>query len=137
MMSLHVGILIDRSVNSSWPTNCHAITPEKVRMTDYIQTITATETEVDAQAIANTVVGKRVAACAQIIGPITSTYWWQGKIETAEEWLCVIKSRKDIYKELEEAIQRVHPYEVPEILAMPVIEGSRDYLEWLDGCLTG
>ena len=53
--------------------------------------------------------------------------------ETAEEWLRVMKSRQDLYEQLEQAIREVHPYEVPEILAMPVVEGSRDYLAWLDG----
>ena len=102
-------------------------------MTDTIQVITTTETKADAQAIARALVEKRLAACVQIIGPITSTYWWQGEIETAEEWLCLIKSRRDLYEALEEAIQEVHPYEVPEILAVPVVAGGRDYLEWLDG----
>lgn len=101
-------------------------------MTEYIQVVTTTETKADARTIANTVVEKRLAGCAQIIGPITSTYWWQEKLEVSEEWLCVIKSRQDLYEELEEAIRKVHPYEVPEILAMPVTAGSKSYLEWLD-----
>jgi len=101
-------------------------------MTNYIQVFTTTATKPDAQTIARTVVERRLAACAQVIGPITSTYWWQGKIESAEEWLCVIKSRQDLYERLEQAIREVHPYEVPEILAVPVVEGSRDYLAWLD-----
>jgi periplasmic divalent cation tolerance protein len=98
-----------------------------------IQVITTTETKADAQAIARALVEKRLAGRVQIIGPITSTYWWQGEIETAEEWLCVIKSRQDLYELLEEAIREVHPYDVPEILAVPVVAGGRDYLEWLDG----
>jgi periplasmic divalent cation tolerance protein len=101
-------------------------------MTAYIQVVTTTETKADAQAIARALIEKRLAGCVQIIGPIKSTYWWQGEIETAEEWLCVIKSKQDLYEELEEAIREVHPYEVPEILAVPVIAGSKDYLRWLD-----
>jgi len=101
-------------------------------MTEAIQVVTTAATKTDAQAIATAVVGKRLAACAQVIGPITSTYWWQGKIETAEEWQCVMKSRQDLYDELEQAIRQVHPYEVPEILAFPVVLGSQDYLEWMD-----
>jgi len=96
------------------------------------QVITTTATKSDAQAIATAVVAKHLAACAQVIGPITSTYWWQGKIETAEEWLCVMKSRQDLYEALEKAIRQVHPYKVPEILAVPVVQGSQDYLEWMD-----
>jgi len=102
-------------------------------VTDYVQVVTTTETKTDAQAIASAVVEKRLGACAQIVGPITSTYWWQGQVETAEEWLCLIKGRRDLYAELEKAILEVHPYEVPEILAVPVVEGSRRYLAWLDG----
>jgi len=102
-------------------------------MKEPIQAITTTETKTDAQAIARAVVEKRLASCVQIVGPITSTYWWQGEIETAEEWLCVIKSRRELYERLEEAIREVHPYEVPEILAVPVIAGSNDYLRWLNG----
>jgi len=101
-------------------------------MTESIQVITAAATRADTQAIATAVVEQRLAACAQVIGPITSTYWWQGKVETAEEWLCVMKSRQDLYQELEKAIRQVHPYEVPEILAVPVVQGSQDYLEWMD-----
>jgi len=96
------------------------------------QVITTTATKSDAQAIATAVVGKRLAACAQVIGPITSIYWWQGKIETAEEWLCVMKSRQGLYEALEKAIRQVHPYKVPEILAVPVVLGNQDYLEWMD-----
>jgi len=101
-------------------------------MTETVQVVTTTETKSDAQAIARAVVEKRLAACVQIIGPITSTYWWQGEIETAEEWLCLIKTRADLFEQLEAAIKEVHPYDVPEILAVPVVAGSEDYLAWLD-----
>ena len=101
-------------------------------MTEAIQVVTTAATKTDAQAIAHAVIERRLAACAQVIGPITSTYWWQGQIETADEWLCVMKSRQDLYEPLEQAIRQVHPYEVPEILAVPVAEGSQDYLEWMD-----
>ena len=66
-----------------------------------------------------------------MIGPITSTYRWNDGIETAEEWLCLIKSRQDLYRQLEEAIREIHPYDVPEILATPVLSGNPSYLDWL------
>jgi periplasmic divalent cation tolerance protein len=100
-------------------------------MTQYIQVITTTETKEQAEGIARAVVEKRLAACAQIVGPISSTYWWKGKIETAGEWMCLMKSREDLYAQLENAIREVHPYEVPEIVAMPIVAGSKDYLRWL------
>ena len=121
----------DSRARSSLPT----VRTENVRrrsMTAYIQVTTATETKTDAQAIADALVEKRLAACVQIIGPITSTYRWQGEIERAEEWLCVIKSRRDLYDDLEAAILEIHPYDVPEILITPVTGGSESYLEWLD-----
>ena len=110
----------------------HSCTRNEINMTKYIQVLTTTATKSAAQAIATAVVGKRLAACAQVIGPITSIYWWLGRVETAEEWLCVMKSRQDLYEALAQAIRQVHPYEVPEILAVPVVLGSQDYLEWMD-----
>ncbi|MBU0729332.1 MAG: divalent-cation tolerance protein CutA [Proteobacteria bacterium] len=101
-------------------------------MTRYIQVITTVETRADAEKIADEILGLRLAACVQIVGPVTSKYWWQGKLEQAEEYQCVIKSRQDIYPALESAIKAVHPYDVPEILAVPVLSGNVDYLAWLD-----
>lgn len=100
-------------------------------MTDFIQVMTAIGSKEDAQKIANAIVGQRLAACAQVIGPITSTYWWQGAMETAEEWLCLMKTRQDLYERVEQAIRENHPYDEPEILAMPVLAGSKGYLEWI------
>ena len=68
----------------------------------------------------------------QIAGPITSTYRWKGKVETAEEWLCLIKTRESLYQELEKAIISLHSYETPEIIAVPIVKGSKEYLQWLD-----
>src|SRR5262245_31186032 len=106
-------------------------------MTGYIQVVTATNTKDDAQRIASAIVEQRLAGCVQVIGPIMSTYRWEGKIETAEEWLCLIKSKESVYSRLEEAIRDMHRYDVPEILAMPVTAGSRRYLDWLDGEIRG
>lgn len=101
-------------------------------MSEYIQVFTTVENRDDADQIAKTLVEKRLAACIQIIGPLTSYFQWRGKLESSQEYLCLIKSREDIYSKLEEAIKRLHPYEVPEILAIPVIKGSKEYLNWLD-----
>ena len=101
-------------------------------MADYIQVITTAPSKAEAEAIASALVGKRLAACVQVLGPIASTYWWQGKIETSQEWQCWIKSRRDLYEQIEQAILEVHSYEVPEILAIPLVAGSGSYLAWLD-----
>ena len=76
-------------------------------------------------------VEQRLAACVQVIGPMTSHYRWQGKIEAAGEYLCLAKSRAALYSEIEAAIKAIHPYEVAEIVAVPIIAGSREYLAWL------
>jgi len=105
-------------------------------MIETVQVFTTTETESDAQKIADALVDAKLAACVQVIGPISSTYRWKGKVETAEEWLCIIKTRASLYEELEAAVLELHPYEVPEILAVPVVAGSEDYLHWLEGSVT-
>jgi periplasmic divalent cation tolerance protein len=104
-------------------------------MKPYIQIMTTTADRKDAERIAALLVDKKLAGCVQIIGPVTSTYSWKGRVETTEEWQCLVKSRRDLYEEIEKIIKSIHPYEVPEIIALPVIEGSGDYLEWLDGVL--
>ncbi|MEW5958736.1 MAG: divalent-cation tolerance protein CutA, partial [Chloroflexota bacterium] len=88
-------------------------------------------TQDDAQKIAGALVQKRLAACVQVVGPIASTYWWQGQVESAEEWLCLIKSSRRVYPELEAALTDLHPYATPEIIAAPIVAGSPAYLSWL------
>jgi periplasmic divalent cation tolerance protein len=101
-------------------------------MTEYVQVSTTVEKKDDASRIAEALVEKRLAACAQIVGPILSVYWWKGRIEQAEEWLCILKTRRDLYDRLEGEIRGLHPYDVPEIVAVPLAAGSRDYLRWID-----
>ena len=101
-------------------------------MTDYIQVSTTTEKEADADKIAVDILEKRLAACVQIIGPIKSAYWWKGRIVREKEWLCMMKTRKALYGTLEKAIKDIHPYEEPEIIALPITAGSEGYLRWLD-----
>jgi periplasmic divalent cation tolerance protein len=98
----------------------------------YIQVLTTVSSADEAQVIGDLLLEKRLAGCVQMIGPLRSLYRWQGRIEDAEEWLCLIKSRAGLYHQIEEAIRRVHSYDVPEILALPILNGYRLYLEWLD-----
>jgi len=100
-------------------------------MTEYIQVLTTVEQKDDAEKIAKTLVEKRIAACVQIIGPMTSYFHWQENLDSAQEFLCLIKSRKDLFAAVERAIKSLHPYEIPEILALPVINGNKEYLDWL------
>jgi periplasmic divalent cation tolerance protein len=105
-------------------------------MPEYIQVVTTTAHREDAESLARALVEARLAACVQVIGPIQSTYRWHDAIETAQEWQCWAKSRHDLYDQIEALIRRLHPYEVPEILAVPVLAGSKSYLAWLDGEVT-
>jgi len=105
-------------------------------METFIQVTTTTETKADAERIARSVVEARLAACVQIVGPIESIYRWKGRVETAGEWLCLIKSREDRYGAIEKAIRSLHPYETPEIIAVPITAGSREYFDWLRSELT-
>ena len=102
-------------------------------MTEAIQIITTTASREEADAIARALVDERLAACVQVAGPITSTYRWQGAIETGQEWVCVIKTLRSRYAAVEAAIRRRHSYQVPEILAFEIVAGSADYLAWLAG----
>ncbi|NIA08270.1 MAG: divalent cation tolerance protein CutA [Nitrospiraceae bacterium] len=97
----------------------------------YIQVFTAIKKREDAEKIAKKLVEMRLAGSVQIVGPIVSTYWWKGNMETSQEWLLFIKSIRDLYKEIESKIKKMHPYEVPEIIAVPIVDASNDYLEWL------
>lgn len=98
---------------------------------EYCQVVTTAGSREAADRLADAVVTARLAACAQVTGPIRSTYWWQGRIETAEEWQVVFKTTADRYPTLETHVRDHHPYDVPEILCLPVVAGNPDYLEWL------
>jgi periplasmic divalent cation tolerance protein len=106
-------------------------------MTDFIQVLTTAETRDDAESIGRALVEGCLAACVQIVGPITSIYRWQGKINTAQEWQCWIKTRRELYDRIEATIRRLHKYEVPEILAIAITAGSTDYLVWLANEIKG
>jgi len=97
----------------------------------FIQVVTTVGEKTDAKRIATALLEKRLAGCVQILGPIESGYWWQGRQEYAQEWQCLIKSRRGLFGELEVAIRELHPYENPEIIALPILAGSDDYLNWL------
>jgi len=100
-------------------------------MTEFIQVITTVDDESKAKEIQNILVHKRAAACAQVFGPISSCFWWEGKVEKAKEWICVAKLRSEDYKIAENLIKENHPYDVPEIVAIPISSGNIDYLNWI------
>ena len=85
------------------------------------------------QKIADALVDQGLAACVNFITPINSIYMWQGKKQNDEETLLIVKTTRDLFSEkLVPAVQEIHPYEVPEIIALPIILGSENYLNWID-----
>ena len=101
-------------------------------MSTFIQVTTTTATESDARRIADVLIDAHAAACVQIGGPITSVYRWQGKIETSPEWRCTIKTRASLFEKVRTLIQQNHPYDVPQIVALPILETSESYGKWLE-----
>jgi len=84
-----------------------------------------------AQSLARSLVEARLAACVSIGAPVESLYHWRGQIETAEEVPVVVKTRAEHYRDVETAIRSQHPYELPEILAVPVVDGLARYVDWI------
>jgi periplasmic divalent cation tolerance protein len=102
----------------------------------FIQVQTTTDSSQAAFQLAETLVKEKLAACAQVIGPIKSTYWWEGKVESAEEWLCLIKTTEARYESLEKRIKKLHSYDNPEIIILPITRGSKEYLDWIEESLS-
>jgi len=101
-------------------------------MTDKIVVFSACATEEEAEKIARTLVEARLAACVNIVPGARSVYRWQGAIETAAEWMLIIKSSRQIFGRLSGALEKAHSYQIPEVLAVPVVEGAPNYLNWLE-----
>jgi periplasmic divalent cation tolerance protein len=100
-------------------------------MSDCVQVMTTAGSEEEAGRIASLLVERRLAACVQVAGPITSRYRWQGEIEEEREWRCLAKTTRAAYEAVEAAIREVHSYEEPEIVAVPIVAGSAGYLAWI------
>jgi periplasmic divalent cation tolerance protein len=106
-------------------------------MSEFILVTTTASTKEEAAKIATALLEGRLAACVQILGPIESRYWWNGKIEQSTEWLCLIKTIRGKFAAVEATIRANHPYEVPEIVACPIELGSESYLDWLRSEMAG
>jgi periplasmic divalent cation tolerance protein len=102
-----------------------------VTVAAYLQVLTTIDSEEAAERLGEALVERRLAACVQVIGPISSRYRWQGKVERSTEWMCVAKTEAARYAELEAAIRELHSYDEPEVVATPIVAGSRGYLDWI------
>ena len=106
-------------------------------MPSYIAVFMTVSDEKEATKIVRNLLKDRLIACANIVGPVSSLFWWKGKIDKANEFLVIMKSRKNLFKKLSERVKELHSYEVPEVIALPVIEGLPSYLNWLGTSLYG
>ena len=102
---------------------------------EYSMVISTSSSRESAMAIAECLIEKKLAACVQIL-PIESIYVWQGEVCKDSEAMMLIKTRTALFDELAGAIQDCHPYEVPEIVQIPIADGLPEYLKWIDGCVS-
>ena len=106
-------------------------------MTDALLVFTTLPNADAAVALAKAVVEERLAACANLFPAVRSFYKWQGKLQDANEVLLIIKTSLDLFGALRAEMEKLHPYEVPELLALPVVAGAENYLSWLQSNLRG
>ena len=100
-------------------------------MSGFMQVVSTVDSEAEAGSLARGIIGARLAACVQVVGPIRSVYWWQDAIEEGCEWQLLIKTTEERLPEVEAYIKASHSYDTPEIIATPIPWGSREYLNWV------
>lgn len=98
----------------------------------YIVIFITASSKKEAQAIGRELIKRKLAACVNTVDKIESFFWWQGKIDKANETLLIIKSKKSKLRRIIKTVKLLHSYEVPEIIAMPIISGYKPYLDWID-----
>lgn len=103
--------------------------------TEFITVLMTAPSKKEARRIIAALITKRLVACANLLGGVDSTFIWKGKIDKARETLVMFKTRKNLFKRAASQIRRLHSYEVPEIIALPVVDGNKEYLGWLDRAL--
>jgi periplasmic divalent cation tolerance protein len=106
-------------------------------MTDKILVISTCADEAVAERLARALLDARLAACVNVVPGVRSFYRWKGEIESAAEFMLIVKTSRDLFPALRIEIEKLHPYEVPELLALPVLAGAENYLSWLESNLRG
>jgi len=101
-------------------------------MKEFIVIYITAPTEEVGKNIAKKLIEEKVAACINMVKNIYSIYWWKGNIEEDNEVLLIIKTKKDLFDKIEEIVKSIHPYTIPEIITLPIVAGSFDYLNWID-----
>ena len=102
----------------------------------YIMIFVTASAKKEAQKIAESLVSKKLVACVNIIDKVDSLFWWQGKVDRSAEALMIIKSKKSKLDKIIKTVKSLHSYDVPEIIALPIIAGEKKYLRWIDESLT-
>ena len=100
-------------------------------MNNYIIVLVTTKDQQEAEKISQKLLKERLIACANIVSPVRSFFNWSGRTEKAEECLVVMKSRRDLFRQVAEHVKSLHSYEVPEVLALPIVDASKAYLDWM------
>lgn len=100
-------------------------------MTDAIVILVTTGSEAEAEIIAKAVVEEQLAACVNILSPMRSIYRWEGQVADDREWLLLIKTRAERFAAVETRVKALHSYQVPEVIALPILAGAEGYLRWL------
>ena len=105
-------------------------------MTDKIVVLNTCGSEADAERLARLLVDRRLAACVSIAPRVRSFYRWKGAVESSEEWLLLIKTSRGRFDALRTVLEAAHSYELPEVLALPIVDGSPNYLAWIESELS-
>jgi periplasmic divalent cation tolerance protein len=128
-------LVVNFSSPLRWPIKPPLLSIEgesrELKMPEYIEVHSTTDSREEADRICAAVVEARLAACAQVTVPIRSTYWWKGRVEHADEYFIMMKTTRDRFRALAELIRENHSYETPDIVAVPILEGTEDYLNWI------
>lgn len=102
------------------------------KVAKHVVVYTTTPSAEIASKISSAIVTEKLAACVQTLPGVTSTYWWDGKVNTDQEHLLIIKTRSDLVSQLDSIISNLHPYDTPELVATPITDGAKKYLDWID-----
>jgi periplasmic divalent cation tolerance protein len=108
------------------------MTSRKIKEPAYIVLFTTASNSEEAHKIAKVLLSQRKAACVNIVSGISSLFWWQDKLDSSQESLLIVKTKASLLNQIVTLVKEIHSYEVPEIIALPIIGGNQDYLEWID-----
>ena len=104
-------------------------------MKEIVILITSSSKE-EAKKLTRVLIEEKLAACVNILSGVESLYWWKGKIESSKEWMLVVKTLGKMANKIVKRVKEIHSYEIPEVIALPIVQGNKDYLQWISDALT-